>query len=63
MSAKFLFNLKYKNNKVVDLNGSTLENYGNQMAREEGVFGGSAIKFDGTNAIKIIKDSDNFVAP
>ncbi len=63
MSAKFLFNLKYKNNKVVDLNGSTLENYGNQMAREQGVFGGSAIKFDGTNAIKIIKDSDNFVAP
>lgn len=63
MSAKFLFNLKYKNNKVVDLNGSTLENYGNQMAKEQGVFGGSAIKFDATNAIKIIKDSHNFVAP
>lgn len=63
MSAKFLFNLKYKNNKVVDLNGSILENYGNQIAKEQGVFGGSAIKFDGTNAIKIIKDSDNFVAP
>lgn len=63
MSAKFLFNLKYQNNKVVDLNGSTLENYGNQIAKEQGVFGGSAIKFDGTNAIKIIKDSDNFVAP
>jgi hypothetical protein len=63
MSAKFLFNLKYQNNKVVDLNGSTLENYGNQIAKEQGVFGGSAIKLDGTNAIKIIKDSDNFVAP
>ena len=63
MSAKFLFNLKYKNNKVVDLNGSTLENYGNQITKEQGVFGGTAIKFDGTNAIKIIKDSDNFVAP
>ena len=63
MSAKFLFNLKYQNNKVVDLNGSTLENYGNQIAKEQGVFGGSAIKFDGTNAIKIIKDSHNFVAP
>lgn len=63
MSAKFLFNLKYQNNKVVDLNGSTLENYGNQIAKEQGVFGGSAIKFDGTNAIKIIKDSDNFVTP
>lgn len=63
MSAKFLFNLKYQNNKVIDLNGSTLENYGNQIAKEQGVFGGSAIKFDGTNAIKIIKDSDNFVAP
>lgn len=63
MSAKFLFNLKYQNNKVVDLNGSTLENYGNQIAKEQGVFGGSAIKFDGTNVIKIVKDSDNFVAP
>ena len=63
MSAKFLFNLKYQNNKVVDLNGSTLENYGNQIAKEQGVFGGSAIKFDGTNAIKIIKDRDNFVTP
>lgn len=63
MSAKFLFNLKYQNNKVIDLNGSTLENYGNQIAKEQGVFGGSAIKFDGTNAIKIIKDSDNFVTP
>jgi hypothetical protein len=63
MSAKFLFNLKYQNNKVIDLNGSTLENYGNQVAKEQGVFGGSAIKFDGTNAIKIIKDRDNFVTP
>lgn len=63
MSAKFLFNLKYQNNKVIDLNGSTLENYGNQVAKEQGVFGGSAIEFDGTNAIKIIKDSDNFVTP
>jgi hypothetical protein len=63
MSAKLLFNLKYKNNKVVDLNGSTLENHGNQITKEQGVFGGTAIKFDGTNAIKIIKDSDNFVAP
>lgn len=63
MSVKFLFNLKYKNDKVVDLNGSTLENHGNQITKEQGVFGGSAIKFDGTNVIKIIKDSDNFVAP
>ena len=63
MSAKFLFNLKYQNNKVIDLNGSTLENYGNQVAKEQGVLGGSAIEFDGTNAIKIIKDSDNFVTP
>ena len=37
MSYKFLFNLKYQNNKVVDLNGSTLENYGNQIAKEQGV--------------------------
>lgn len=58
-----MFNLKYQNNKVIDLNGSTLENYGNQVAKEQGVFGGSAIKFDGTNAIKIIKDRDNFVTP
>lgn len=63
MREKILFNLEYKNNKVIDLNGSTLENYGNPITKEQGVFGGNAIKLDGTNSIKIIKDSDNFIAP
>lgn len=42
MRDEIIFNLKYQNNKVIDLNGSTLENYGNQIVEKQGVFGGSA---------------------